>query len=76
MDLDTFITHFTALFEETDTSALTPQTRFRDLDEWSSLIGLSLMGMAKEEYNVILDVDDIRNSTTIEDLYEKIKAKL
>jgi acyl carrier protein len=76
MDLDTFITHFAVQFEETNISILTPQTHFRDLDEWSSLIGLSVMGMAKEEYNVILDVDDIRNSTTIQDLYEKIKAKL
>jgi acyl carrier protein len=76
MDLDTFITHFMALFEETDIAILTPQTHFRDLDEWSSLIGLSLMGMAKEEYNIILDVDDIRNLTTIHDLYEKITAKL
>jgi acyl carrier protein len=76
MDLQDFITHFTAQFEETDKAILTPQTCFRDLDEWSSLIGLSLMGMAKEEYNVILDVDDIRNSTTILDLYEKIKVKL
>jgi acyl carrier protein len=76
VEINDFITHFAAQFEETDISVLTPQTPFRDLDEWSSLIGLSLMGMAREEYNVILDVDDIRNSTTIQDLYEKIKVKL
>jgi acyl carrier protein len=76
MDIKNFISNFVGLFEETDASTFTPQTHFRDLDEWSSLIGLSLMGMAKEEYNIILDVDDIRNSTTIQDLYEKITAKL
>jgi acyl carrier protein len=76
VDLQDFITHFATQFEETDIAILRPKTRFRDLDEWSSLIGLSLMGMAKEEYNIILDIDDIRNSTTIQDLYEKIKAKL
>jgi acyl carrier protein len=76
VDLQDFIAHFAAQFEETNISILTLQTPFRDLDEWSSLIGLSLMGMTKEEYNVILDVDDIRNSTTIQDLYENITAKL
>jgi acyl carrier protein len=76
MELGDFIINFAAQLEETEMAILTPQTCFRDLDEWSSLIGLSLMGMAKEEYNVVLDVDDIRNSTTIQDLYEKITAKL
>jgi acyl carrier protein len=76
MELSDFISNFAGLFEETGASIFTPQTLFRDLDEWSSLIGLSLMGMAKEEYNIIMDVDDIRNSTTIQDLYEKITAKL
>ena len=76
MDITDFISNFAGLFDETEPATFTPQTRFRDMDEWSSLIGLSLMGMAKEEYNIILDVDDIRNSMTIQDLYEKVKAKL
>jgi acyl carrier protein len=76
MNISDFISNFAGLFEETEPATFTPQTRFRDLNEWSSLIGLSLMGMAKEEYNIILDVDDIRNSTTIQDLYQKIKVKL
>lgn len=76
MDITAFISNFADLFENTDTSVFTPQTRFRDLDEWSSLIGLSVMAMADEEYHVKLKGDDIRNAQTIQDLYDVVKSQM
>ena len=54
----------------------TAETRFRDIEEWSSLIGLSVIAMVDEEYDVTLKGDDIRNANTIEDLYNTVKSKL
>ena len=48
---------------------------FKDLDEWSSLIALSVIAMVDEEYNITIKGDDIRNSDTIEDLFNAVKAK-
>ena len=44
-------------------------------DEWSSLIGLSIIAMIDEEYGVIVKGDEMRSAVTIEDLFNIVKAK-
>ena len=73
--LDEFIADFADQFEDTDASEIKAETEFKDLDEWSSLIALSIIAMVDEEYDVTLKGDDIRNSNTIEDLFNIVKAR-
>ena len=75
MELKEFIENFAAQFEETESNEITAITIFKDLDEWSSLTALSVIAMADEEYEVVLTGDDIRNSNTVNDLFELVKAK-
>jgi len=75
MELQEFITNFANQFEETDSSVFTKNTVFKNLDEWSSLLALSIIAMVDEEYGVALKGDDIRSANTIEDLYNIIKSK-
>lgn len=76
MELEKFIANFAAQFEDTDSTVFNPDTKFRDLEEWDSLIVLSIIAMVDEEYNVSLKGDDIRNSQTIKELYEIINSRL
>ncbi len=76
MELKTFIENFAAQFDDTDASVFTAETKFRDLEEWSSLIGLSLIAMVDEEYDITLKGDDIKNANTIEDLFNTVKSKM
>lgn len=76
MELNEFIAHFAEQFEETDTTNFTGDTNFRDNDEWSSLIGLSIIAMIDEEYDVVLKGDDIKRSKTIKDVYDIVCSKL
>jgi len=76
MELNEFVAKFAELFEDIDTSNFTGSTDFRDNDEWSSLIGLSVIAMVDEEYDVTLKGDDVKNSKTIEDLFNVVKSKL
>ena len=76
MDLQEFVQHFAEQFDETDASVFTPQTKFHDLEEWSSLIGLSVIGMVDEEYDVALKGNDVKGSVTIEDLYNIVKSRV
>lgn len=76
MELNEFIENFANQFDETDASEFTAETKFRDLEEWSSLIGLSLIAMVDEEYDVTLKGDDIKNAITVEDLFNVVKSKL
>lgn len=76
MDLDQFIEHFSGLFEETDSDTISANTYFKDLEEWSSLLALSVIAMIDEEYDVEFRGDDIRGSKTVEDLYNIVKARV
>ncbi len=74
--LDEFVELFAEQFDETDASEITATTVFHDLDEWSSLIGLSVIAMVDEEFDIALKGDDIQNAVTVENLYNNVKAKL
>lgn len=75
MELNVFIENFANQFDETDASVFTAETKYHDLEEWSSLIALSIIAMADEEYDVTLKGDDIKNAVTIEDLFNTVKSK-
>lgn len=75
MEAQEFVANFAQLFDETDASEITLSTEFRSLDEWSSLIALSVIAMADEEYNVKLKGDDIKAAHTVEDLYNVVKSR-
>lgn len=75
MELKEFIENFADQFDDTDISELKPETEFKELEEWSSLIALSVIAMVDEEYDVTIKGDDIRNSKTIDDLFTVVKAK-
>lgn len=76
MELNEFIAHFAEQFEETDASVFTPQTVFHELDEYSSLIALSIIAMIDEEYDITIKGNDMRAAVTIEDLYNIVKSKM
>ena len=75
LETTTFIQDFEELFDEVEQGSITKDTVIRDLDEWSSLIALTLIAMADENYDIKLTGDDIRTSNTVEDIYQKIIAK-
>jgi acyl carrier protein len=76
MEIKTFIENVADQFDETDAAVFTPETEFKELDEYSSLVALSLIAMIDDEYDVTLKGDDIRNSKTIQDMFNIVKSKL
>lgn len=76
MEINSFIENFANQFDDTDASEIKSETVFKELDEWSSLIALSVIAMVDDEYDVALKGDDIRNSRTIEDLFNLVKTRV
>lgn len=76
MELKEFIENFADQFDDTEASVLTPETNFRELDEWSSMIALGVMAMVDDEYDVQLKADEIRKTTTIQELFNLVSSKL
>lgn len=76
MDEKEFVQNFANQFDDTDASEFSMSTRFRDIDEWSSLIALGVIAMVDEEYDVTLKGDDIIKSNTVEDIYNIVKSRM
>lgn len=76
MKINDFIKNLAEQFDDTDTLELTPITKFKELEEWSSLVALSIIAMVDDEYEVSIKGDDIRNSETVEDLFNVVSAKV
>lgn len=75
MNLQEFIENFAAQFDETEASEFTAVTVFKELDEWSSLMALSIIAIVDEKYDIRIKGDDIRNANTIEDLFNIVKSR-
>mgnify|MGYP002624606951 CR=1 FL=1 len=75
MELNEFVEKFAEQFDDTDPSEIKADTHFRDIDEWSSLVGLSVIAMVEEEFDVLLKGEDMRQANTPEELYNIIISK-
>ena len=75
MDINDFLKKVAEQYDETEMSAFTPQTRFKELADWSSLIALSIIAMIDEDYNISLKSEDLAKSETIEDLFCRISQR-
>ena len=75
MTLNEFIKKFAEEFDETPMSDFTADTKYRQLDEWSSISGLSIISMIDEEFDKQITGADLRSVLTIEELYNLVKSK-
>ena len=76
MEIENFVSNFAQQFEESEDIVFNSNTKFKEIDEWSSLLALSIIAMIDEEYSVKIKGDDIRNSEAIEDLFNIVKSRL
>ena len=74
MEIKEFIENFANQFDDTDVSVFSAETRFRELDEWSSLLALSVLAMVDEEYDVQLKADQMRKANTVQELFDIVKS--
>lgn len=74
--LEEFIALFAEQFDDTDVNEIKAETKFRDLDEWSSIIGLGIIAMVDEEFEVALKAEDMKRAITVQELFEVVKSKI
>ncbi|BDF55306.1 MULTISPECIES: acyl carrier protein [Butyricimonas] len=75
MRLEEFVKRFAEEFDETPVEQFQSSTDFKSLEEWGSLTALSIIAMVDEEFDKRVTGTDIRNSKTIEDLYNLVISK-
>lgn len=75
MNLEEFIENFADQFDETDVNDIQAETKFHNLEEWSSLVALGVIAMAKIQYGKVITGKEIRECETVEDLFNIIASK-
>jgi acyl carrier protein len=75
IDRACFIENFAAGLEGVDASALTPATRFRELDVWDSLAVLATLAMLDSDYGVNLPAIELKPCQTLEDIAALVDAR-
>jgi len=76
MDIENFITLFKEQFDFMDDNVvISEETAIRDLEDWDSLVALSVIAMIDENYSVSISGDDIRNSNSIKDLHDLVAER-
>lgn len=75
MTLDEFVKAFAAEFDDTPEEVFKPETNYKELDEWSSLVALSIISMVDDEMDKRLTGADLRSCSSIEELFNLVEAK-
>jgi acyl carrier protein len=75
MNIEQFVKEFAEQFDEIPTGEFTAGTLFKENEEWSSMTALSVIAMVDQNYAVRLTGDDVRNSSTVEDIYNIVHTK-
>jgi acyl carrier protein len=71
--MDNFINELAEALELDDSSALGPDVRLEDIEEWDSLSRLEFLALADMTYDKYLTGDDLEKCETVKDLYELVK---
>lgn len=75
MTVNEFAARFAEEFDETPAEQFTPTTEFKSLEEWGSLVALSIISMVDEEFDKTITGADLRSVATLEELYNLIQSK-
>lgn len=75
MKIENFIETIAGEFDETAPELFKPDTKFKELEEWDSLVALSVIAVIDEEFDLKVTGADLRNSDTLNDLFTLVVSK-
>lgn len=73
--IEEFIKTLETEFDELEPGTLKPETKFTDLDEWSSMHSLIIIALIDTEYGVTITGEDLMSIKKVEELYNIVKAR-
>lgn len=72
MEIQEFVEKFAEQFFDTDPAEFKPDTEFRKFEEWSSMTGLCILTMIKDEYGFFMNPNEFKSCNTIQEVYNSI----
>ena len=74
MELEKFVELFAEQFFDTPADMIKADTEFRQIEEWSSMTGLCILTMIKDEYGFFMDPKEFKACNTIQEVFDAVKA--
>ncbi|MDF2451652.1 MAG: acyl carrier protein [Bacteroidota bacterium] len=75
MTLEEFTVSLEKELEEVAPGTLTPDTVYRELKNWSSMYALIIIAFIDFNFNIILNSKELKETTTVRELYNLVKSK-
>jgi acyl carrier protein len=76
MNIDEFILKIEEEFDDITPGTLKPESKFRDAVEWNSVNALIFIALISNEYDVVINGNDIEKAYTVLDLFEIVKKRV
>ena len=73
MDITEFVLQFAEQFMDPNETVFSPETRFHELNGWSSMTALMEIAMIEDNYSVTVPSEEIRDAVTIQELFDAVK---
>jgi acyl carrier protein len=75
MTSENFIEKFAGCFHQTDIARIQPETEFKKLEEWGSMMALIVIAMIDSDFGKTITSDDLKSATTVSSLYHIVKNR-
>lgn len=75
MNITDFTARFAGCFNTTPANEIQPDTEFKKLEEWGSMMALIVIAMVDGDCNKTITSEDLKEVKTVNDLYALISNK-
>ena len=75
MQSEEFTQKFALCFHQTEPATINAETKFRELEEWGSMLALIVIAMVDADFGKTLTSEDLKSVTTVDELFEVVKNK-
>lgn len=73
--VEEFVQKVEAEFDDLEPGTLLPDTKYRELEDWSSMHALVVIAFIDIEYGVTVKGEDLRSTETMRDIYHVVQSK-
>ena len=75
MQSEDFIQKFANCFHQTEPASIQAETKFRELEEWGSMLALIVIAMIDAGFDKTITSEDLKSANTVAELFEVVKNK-
>jgi len=70
MEIQEFVEKVAEQYYDTPAEMFKPDTEFRHFEEWSSMTGLCILTMIKDDFGFFMSPDDFKKCKTIQEVFD------